>query len=109
MCIRDSAAGAHQHPSGGGIHQGVLWLLAAVPVHGSEQPAGRADAQLSLIHIFREALALGLALSEKSGADLMLATDPDADRVGIAVRCKDGSYQPVSYTHLDVYKRQALL
>ncbi len=23
----------------------------------------------------------------------MLATDPDADRVGIAVRCKDGSYQ----------------
>ena len=36
----------------------------------------------------REALALGLALAEKSGADLMLATDPDADRVGIAVRCK---------------------
>ncbi len=41
----------------------------------------------------REALALGLALAEQSGADLMLATDPDADRVGIAVRCKDGSYQ----------------
>ena len=34
----------------------------------------------------REALALGLALAEKSGADLMLATDPDADRVGIAVQ-----------------------
>lgn len=41
----------------------------------------------------REALALGLELAEKEGADLMLATDPDADRVGIAVRCKDGSYQ----------------
>ncbi len=41
----------------------------------------------------REALALGLALAEQSGADLMLATDPDADRVGIAVRCKDGSYE----------------
>ena len=40
-----------------------------------------------------EALRLGLELAEKSGADLMLATDPDADRVGIAVRCKDGSYQ----------------
>ena len=26
----------------------------------------------------------------------MLATDPDADRVGIAVRCKDGSYQLLS-------------
>ena len=34
----------------------------------------------------REALALGLALAEQTGADLMLATDPDADRVGIAVR-----------------------
>lgn len=33
-----------------------------------------------------EALRLGLELAEKSGADLMLATDPDADRVGIAVR-----------------------
>lgn len=41
-----------------------------------------------------EALRLGLELAEKSGADLMLATDPDADRVGIAVKCKDGSYEP---------------
>ena len=41
----------------------------------------------------REALALGLKLAEESGADLMLATDPDADRVGIAVRCADGSYE----------------
>ena len=41
----------------------------------------------------REALALGLALAEKTGADLMLATDPDADRVGIAVRAADSSYK----------------
>ena len=40
-----------------------------------------------------EALKLGLELAEKSGADLMLATDPDADRVGIAIRCPDGSYE----------------
>ena len=26
----------------------------------------------------------------------MLATDPDADRVGIAVKCKDGSYELLS-------------
>lgn len=50
----------------------------------------------------REALALGLALAEKSGADLMLATDPDADRVGIAVRCKDGSYQLLSGNEVGV-------
>ena len=43
-----------------------------------------------------EALRLGLELAEKSGADLMLATDPDADRVGIAMKCPDGSYELVT-------------
>lgn len=38
----------------------------------------------------REALDLGLQLSEKVGADLLLATDPDSDRVGIAVKTNDG-------------------
>ena len=49
-----------------------------------------------------EALRLGLELAEKNGADLMLATDPDADRVGIAVRCKDGSYQLLSGNEVGV-------
>lgn len=38
----------------------------------------------------REALTLGIAECENLGADLLIATDPDADRVGIAVRSKDG-------------------
>ena len=49
-----------------------------------------------------EALRLGLELAEKSGADLMLATDPDADRVGIAVRCKNGSYELLSGNEVGV-------
>ncbi len=49
-----------------------------------------------------EALRLGLELAKKSGADLMLATDPDADRVGIAIRCPDGSYQLVSGNEVGV-------
>ena len=49
-----------------------------------------------------EALRLGLELAEKSGADLMLATDPDADRVGIAVRCPDGTYELVSGNEVGV-------
>jgi phosphoglucomutase len=43
-----------------------------------------------------EALELGLKWAKQTGADLMLATDPDADRVGIAMRCPDGSYELVS-------------
>ena len=49
-----------------------------------------------------EALRLGLELAEKNGADLMLATDPDADRVGIAVRCKNGSYELLSGNEVGV-------
>ena len=49
-----------------------------------------------------EALRLGLELAEKSGADLMLATDPDADRVGIAIRCPDGTYELVSGNEVGV-------
>ena len=49
-----------------------------------------------------EALRLGLELAKKTGADLMLATDPDADRVGIAMKCPDGSYELVSGNEMGV-------
>lgn len=44
----------------------------------------------------REALAKGLELCEKVQPDLLLATDPDSDRVGIAVKDYDGSYRLIS-------------
>lgn len=40
---------------------------------------------------FREALELGIKLSEEVKPDLLLATDPDCDRVGIAVE-QNGEY-----------------
>ena len=40
-----------------------------------------------------EAMALGMEYAAKYNADLLLATDPDSDRVGIAVKNKDGTYQ----------------
>lgn len=39
-----------------------------------------------------EAMELGLEYCRRYQADLLLATDPDADRCGIAVRKPDGSY-----------------
>ena len=44
----------------------------------------------------KEAMALGMEYAERVQADLLLATDPDCDRVGIAVRRPDGSYQLLS-------------
>lgn len=44
----------------------------------------------------KEALQKGLELCEKVKPDLLLATDPDADRVGIAVKDYDGSYRLIT-------------
>lgn len=44
----------------------------------------------------REAMELGLKCAAETGADLLLATDPDADRCGIAVRTSSGEYQLLS-------------
>ena len=49
-----------------------------------------------------QALEKGLTLAQEVGADLMLATDPDADRVGIAMKCPDGSYELVSGNEMGV-------
>lgn len=40
----------------------------------------------------KEALTLALKKAEEIDADLVLATDPDADRVGIAVKNNDGQF-----------------
>lgn len=41
----------------------------------------------------REAMELGMQYAKKNNADLLLATDPDCDRCGIAVKKPDGEYQ----------------
>ena len=40
----------------------------------------------------KEAMELGIAYAKKCNADLLLATDPDCDRVGIAVKNKQGEH-----------------
>ena len=40
----------------------------------------------------REAMALGIEYANKNNADILLATDPDCDRVGIAVKDKNGEF-----------------
>lgn len=42
------------------------------------------------------ALSLAIDYAKKEEADLVVATDPDADRMGAAVRLADGSYQVLS-------------
>lgn len=41
----------------------------------------------------RSAFELAIALGHETKADLLLATDPDADRLGVAIRKRDGEYE----------------
>ncbi len=44
----------------------------------------------------KEAMSLGMEYAKRYNADLLLATDPDCDRVGIAVKTSKGDYQLLS-------------
>ena len=41
----------------------------------------------------KEALNMALQYAQENNADMVLATDPDADRVGVAVREESGEYR----------------
>lgn len=43
-----------------------------------------------------ESFALAVALAKKNGCDLIVGSDPDADRVGVMVRNTSGSYEVLS-------------
>jgi phosphoglucomutase len=43
-----------------------------------------------------EALTLGIELAKKTDADIVIATDPDADRLGVAVRSANGEMKLIS-------------
>ncbi|HPD78280.1 MAG TPA: phospho-sugar mutase [Spirochaetota bacterium] len=48
----------------------------------------------------RDALDMGINYAQKHGADIVIATDPDADRMGIAIRDKEGNFKVISGNHI---------
>lgn len=94
--------------------------IVYTPLHGTGNiPARRALAEIGFTHVYvvpeqelpdgdfptvsypnpeaEEAFELGLALAKEKDADLVLATDPDADRLGVYVKdTKSGQYIPLT-------------
>jgi phosphoglucomutase len=73
-------------------------LLLHAGVHVTEVPEQQAfDARFPTVKSPNpenaEALAMAVALAEKGGHDLVMATDPDDDRMGAAVRNKAGKME----------------
>lgn len=45
---------------------------------------------------YADVFTLGIAIAEKVGSDLIIATDPDADRVGVMSRTSDGRFATIT-------------
>ena len=45
---------------------------------------------------YPEVFVLGIAVANRVGSDLVIATDPDADRVGVMTRTPDGSFATIT-------------
>ena len=76
------------HGTGGTIIKPMLDRLGFhyLTVAEQEVPDGRFPTVKSPNPENAEALAMATVLAEKEGADLVIATDPDCDRMGVAVR-----------------------
>lgn len=83
------------HGTGGVISMPMLRKLGftAIPVPEQEPFDGRFPSVKSPNPENAEALSLGIALAGKEGADLVIATDPDCDRMGVAVRNRAGDLE----------------
>lgn len=65
-------------------------------VKEQEQPDGKFPTCPYPNPEIKEAMALGMEYAKKCNVDLLLATDPDCDRVGIAVKDNNGEYVLIS-------------
>lgn len=54
-------------------------------------------------------LERGLRLARDAAADVLLVNDPDADRMGAALRCRDGSYRILSGNEIGIILTDYLL
>ena len=45
---------------------------------------------------YAEVFELGIAIADRVGSNLVVATDPDADRVGVVARTRDGSFKTIT-------------
>jgi phosphoglucomutase len=80
------------HGTGGAIVPAALQALKLTYTTVPEQDVrdGRFPTVKSPNPENAEALTLGMKLADERQADLVIATDPDADRMGVAVRDTDG-------------------
>mgnify|MGYP001220135681 CR=1 FL=1 len=90
--------GTAYHPVMDGLHQ-----LGFRNIHVVEEQA-KPDPEFSTVSSpnpeEHQAFEMAMRLGEKVDADILIGTDPDADRLGVAVKDADGAYQVLSGNQL---------
>ncbi len=60
----------------------------------------RKDTNFSTVEVpnpeFKETLSMGIALAQRKGATVVFGTDPDSDRLGVAVKNAEGEFEALS-------------
>ena len=64
------------------------------------------DTEFSTVKVpnpeYKETLSMGIALADKIKADVVFGTDPDCDRLGVAIRNKAGEFESLSGNQVGV-------
>ncbi|MGU3471527.1 phospho-sugar mutase [Paenibacillus sp. D51F] len=86
--------GSGNHPVRGALKEIGIESVAVVP--SQEQPDGYFSTVKSPNPEEREAFALAIKQAQEQGADIIIGTDPDADRMGAVVKNNEGEYVVLS-------------
>ncbi len=73
-----------------------IGLKHLTPVTEEMTPDGRFPGIKNPNPEFKEAFTRGLALAKEVGSDLIVATDPDCDRVGVMIKAANGEFINIS-------------
>ncbi len=79
----------------------VTTILKKIGIHASiVEEQTKKDTGFSTVEVpnpeFKETLSMGIALAKRIGATVVFGTDPDSDRLGVAVKNKDGEFEALS-------------
>ena len=89
----------------------VLAKMGIVPAVVPEQ--ARPDTEFSTVRVPNpeeaDTLSMGVALAEEIGSDIVIGTDPDADRMGVAVRDNEGKFVLLTGNQIGVLMEEYIL
>ena len=88
-------------PVHGSGYKPVMAILKKLGINATvvEEQACK-DTEFSTVKVpnpeFKETLAMGIALANKINADVVFGTDPDSDRLGVALKNEEGEFVALS-------------